>query len=475
MPADKIRRWREKPHTMVRELFNATPDVWQDEALSCFPTTPRIAMKASKGPGKTCVLSWLAWSYLLTRPHPNIAATSISGDNLRDGLWKEMAMWRNASPLLQANFEITSERIFARQHPQTWFMSARTWNKSANKMDLGNTLAGLRSNYTLFLLDETGSMPPEILMSAEGALTNVGEGREAHIVQAGNTNTLDGALYYACVKHAGLWKTVVISGDPDDPKRSTRVSLEWARELIRDYGRDSPYVKVMVLGEWPPHSLDALIGPDEVEAAMKRKYQEHDIAHAPRILGVDVARQGDDASIIFPRQGLVAFKPHVMRNVTGVVGGGQVARVWADWKVDACFVDNTGGFGAAWIDILTTLGRSPIPVGFADTDPDKRYYNKRAAMYFRAVQWIKNGGALPPDPDIVAELSQTTYTFRGDSLLLEPKDMVKAKLNRSPDKSDALVLTFAEEVAPKQTAIVPQRVRRDEAYDPFQEFLRSVG
>src|SRR5262249_35760391 len=95
-----LARWADHPDQFVRELFGATPDPWQDEALKAFPHSPRIAMKASKGRGKTCLEVWLAWNFLLPRPHPNIAATSVSSDNLRDNLWKECAVWRNKSPLL---------------------------------------------------------------------------------------------------------------------------------------------------------------------------------------------------------------------------------------------------------------------------------------------------------------------------------------------------------------------------------------
>lgn len=428
-------------------------------------------MKASKGPGKTATLAWLAWNYLLTRPHPNISAVSISSSNLRDNLWKECAIWRNKSKLLQVAFEWTAERIFNKEHRATWFMSARSWSQAADKEQLGNTLAGLHSEYVMALMDESGGMPPAITQSAEGIFSGA---REAHIVMAGNTNSLEGALYDACVRQKGLWKVVVINGDPDDPNRSTRVPLEWARQMIASTpgGRESPFIKVMLLGEWPKASINALLGPEEVEAAMGRKYQQYDIDAAARILGVDVAREGDDASVIFPRQGLVAFKPHIMRNVTGIVGAGQVARVWKDWDVDACFVDNTGGFGASWIDNLSLLNRSAIPVGFAESAQDRRYANRRAEMYFKAAEWIKSGGALPQDDDLVGELCATTYTFKGDALLLEPKDIIKAKLGRSPDKADGLVLTFAEPVASKALQQAMPRQRQEENYDVFAEFLR---
>ncbi len=469
---EKIRLWRERPDIMVRELFDAVPDGWQDAALRAFPTNQRLAMKASKGPGKTCLLAWLGWNFLLTRPHPNMAATSISADNLRDGLWKEMSHWYRKAPLLQDQFVINSERIFQKDNKDTWFLSARSWSKSTNPDSVGNTLAGLHADYIAFLIDESGDIPVAITAAAEAALSSCIEG---HIVQAGNTNSLDGALYTACVKQAYLWKTIVISGDPDDPGRSTRVSVEWAREMIKAYGRDSSFIKVMVLGEWPEASINALLGPADVEAAMKRMYQEWDIAANPRVLGVDVASEGMDASVIFPRQGLVAFKPHVMRGARSPEGAAQVARVWKDWDVNAVFIDNTGGFGAGWIDQLRILNYQPIGVGFAESAEAKGlYFNRRAEMYFRMAEWVKGGGCLPNDPELVAEMTQTTYTHKGDRLILEPKDMIKAKIGRSPDKTDALALTFAATVAPRNVqTFLPAARQESERYDAFAEFMRT--
>lgn len=478
--AERLKLWREKPQVMVRELFGAEPQAFQDDALAMFPTEPRIAMKASRGPGKTTTLSWMAWNFLLTRMHPNIAATSITGDNLRDGLWKEMGVWRNKSPLLQAQFEITSERIFQKDHPRTWFMAARTWKAHGSNEELGNTLAGLHADQILFLLDESGSIPVAILASAEAALANAnhptrpGEApKEAHIVQAGNTNSLEGSLYHACVKQAGLWKSVVISGDPDDPKRSTRVSVEWAREVIAQWGRESPFVKVMILGEWPEQSLNALFSANQVEAAMKMQYQEADIANSARILGVDVARSMTGAkSVIYPRQGLVMFPPHKMRGVNSVQGAGRIARVWNDWDVNACFVDNTGGFGAGWVDQLANLNRTAIGIGFAEAaEEPERYFNRRAEMYFRWSEWLKAGGGLPDDPELLVQLPAVTYAFKGDRLILEPKELIEAKIGYSPDEADAGALTFASPVAPRQRQTALSQ-RQEAEYDPFRRFMR---
>ncbi len=464
--AAKIRLWREHPAVMVRELFKAKPDLWQEEVLEAFPHNQRIAMPASKGPGKTCCMAWIAWNFILTRKNANIAMTSVSGANLQDGLWKELAKWHSVSPLLQHLFAVQSTRVIYKQDPMNWFMTARTWQKTASAEEQAQTLAGFHADFTLFLVDESGGMPNAVMASAEAALST---GVECRLVQAGNTSHREGPLYRACTSERGLWYVVRISGDPDDPKRSPRVSLEWAREQVARWGRDNAWVKVNVLGEFPEHSINALIGPDEIEAAQRRSYGDHDIANSARLLGVDVAREGDDASVMFPRQGLVAFTPVVWRGIDGIQGAGAVARRWDDWDADACFVDNTGGFGASWIDNLRLLGRSPIGVVYNAQPQDMRYFNKRAEMYFLLTQWIKEGGQLPPNcPELTQALTSITYTHKGDRLLMEDKQQLKARIGISPDHADALAETFAEPVMARgmRARGRPGRRHRSE-WDPF--------
>lgn len=471
--AEKIKLWRQKPDIFVREVFKATPDPWQDEILKAFPTNQRICMKASKGPGKSTVLAWLAWNFLLTRPHPKIAATSISGDNLRDGLWAEMAKWREKSPLIKNTFVWQKERIFAKDHPETWWMAARQWSKSADPNSLGNTLAGLHADYIMFLLDESGGFPDAIMASAEAALSSCKEG---HIIQAGNPTHLEGPLYRACTVDKDRWLVAEITSDPDSPLRSPRVSPDWAREQIASYGRDNPWVLVNVFGQFPPSSFNALIGPEELNQSIRRRYREPDFCDHPRVLGIDVARYGDDSTIIFPRQGLQAFDPIQYRNVSGTEGAELTVRKWNDWDADGVFIDNTGGFGASWIDNLLRLGKSPIGIHFSQSSTSPQYFNKRAEMAFTLVEWIKRGGAIPDCNELVQALSQTTYTFKGEQLILEPKEDVKAKLGYSPDHMDALMLTFALPVERSRRDVFSPKAYHQVEYDPFsKDKVRGYG
>ena len=105
-----------------------------------------------------------------------------------------------------------------------------------------------------------------------------------------------------------------------------------------------------MFGEFPPSSLNALIGPDEVSAAMKRCYRPNEIDWAAKVIGVDVARYGDDESALAFRQGLQALPFKTYRNLNSTQGAGLVARAWEEFGAHACFVDDTGGFGSGWID-----------------------------------------------------------------------------------------------------------------------------
>lgn len=464
-----LKKWREDPACFVREVFGVEPDPWQLEALEAFAVKNRISMQACKGPGKTALLSWCAWNFLLTRPQPKMAATSISGDNLSDNLWPEMSKWQQKSQMLLDMFTWTKTRIFAKAHPETWFFSARNWSQSADKMKQSETLAGLHADFLFFVIDEAGGIPDSVMAAAEAGLST---GIETKIMMAGNPSNLEGPLYRAAVTERHLWHVIEITGDPDDPKRSSRVSAQWAREQIQRYGRDNPWVLTNVFGKFPPSSLNTLIGPTEVQAAMNRFRREDEFAYSQKRLGIDVARFGSDSSVIFPRQGLVAFRPIEMRNArTNEIASRAVAAKYK-WKSELEFVDGTGGFGAGVIDSMLQAGVSSNEVHFSGKADDARYMNKRAEMWFRMTDWIKKGGALPNIPEMVREFTEPTYMFHNGKFKIEEKEQIKDRLGFSPDRADALALTFAIADQPAGTPYTAMMTQGDvgklkSEWDPF--------
>jgi hypothetical protein len=262
---------------------------------------------------------------------------------------------------------------------------------------------------------------------------------------AGNPTHVSGPLYRAFKLEPHLWRLISISADPRDPKRCRRVTVEWAQQQIDRWGIDDPWVRVNVFGEFPEASIDSLVGMDIIQDAVRRSLREEDFIWNQKRLGVDAARYGDDKTVIAPRQGRMAFKPVEMRQVNGPEIAARVAMGMERWEApDAqVFVDDTGGYGATVIDSLGTIGISTIPVGFATRASDARYFNKRTEIYWRFAQWIKSGGCLPNDQELIQEIAAHTYTFIGGRFRVEEKDRVKERIRRSPDKSDAYALTFA--------------------------------
>lgn len=477
-----LKRWREHPEDMVREEFNAEPDPFQLEALVMFPKTPRLALKACKGPGKTTVLAWLILNFLATRPHPRIGATSVTEANIDANLWPELAKWMARSPFLSATFTWTKSAILHKAYSATWWCQKRTWPKSADPSAQANALAGLHAEYVMAVMDESGGIPMGVAATIDAIFAAA---IEAHVLQAGNPEKLEGPLYAACTTQRHLWHVIDVTGDPANPKawvhfgRAMQQVAEggmtpkaWAQQQIDLYGRENPWVMVNVLGQFPPASINALLGAEEVEAAMKRTVPITAYDYAQKRLGIDVARFGDDRTTIFPRQGVAAFRPIVLRNMrTTAIAARAITAIdkWGQGDEVLTFVDDTGHWGHGVIDNMITAGYPVIPVIYSDKAIDPRYANRRCEFWMLGADWVKNGGCLPFIPELIGELITPTYSFVNGKFLIEPKEMIKARLGRSPDLADGLFQTFALPDMPmhaRTRSSARQTTRHDG--DPFE-------
>ena len=451
--ASRLKAWRADTTLFARECFDKhpfVPDDWQQDVNVAFDDTSekvqRIAMQACAGPGKSAEMAILCWKaiscYAERGAHPQGIALSITADNLRDGLWKELAVWYNRSTFLQAAFEMTATSIHSREYPDTWFLRARAFAKTADPETQGRALDGLHSPYIWYALDETGSMHAALLRKAEQGLNNCKWGR---LVIAGNPTSTSGALHAAVNDHAGKFKVIRITGDPDDPKRSPRIDIDWARSQIAQYGRDNPWVQAYILGIFPSGALNTLLTADQVRTAMNRSIPEDAYDWAQKRLGIDVARFGDDRTVLWPRQGLVAFRPTEMRQQNTNAIAAKALHIVNSWEAQMTMVDDTGHWGHGVVDNLLTAGVSVIPVNFADKQCNNpRYFNKRTEMWFEMAEWVKRGGCLPNMPELIPEFTVPTYYFQDGKVRLIEKDEIKKELEgRSPDYADALALTFA--------------------------------
>lgn len=244
--------------------------------------------------------------------------------------------------------------------------------------------------------------------------------------------------------------THALAADELATMRANMSAQQWRQEMLCDFTASSD---------------ESLISLDLVNAAMRRALPRTAYEFAPIAVGVDVARQGADRTVIQPRQGLQAFAPIVMQGADAMHVAQRVARTWDELKADACMVDGTGGYGAGVIDRLKQLGYRPMEVQFGGSPDDERFANKRAEMWWRIKEWLEAGGALPNDTAYRIDLTAPQYDFRNAAgkLALESKDKMVARGLPSPDLGDALACTFAFPVRkPRQH---PVRVVDD--YAPF--------
>jgi len=218
-------------------------------------------------------------------------------------------------------------------------------------------------------------------------------------------------------------------------------------------------------------TIDTLISHIDVKDAMKRvPPTDMEFSSSAKIIGVDVARQGDDFSTILRRQGPVVYPITAVNGETTMKVAQMVAYQIGTWEPDAVFIDGTGGYGAGVIDVLRDMGYHVFEVQFGSKANDARFRNKRTEMWWEMAQWLKRpNSVLPDDPDLAAELASVRYDIGGakDVLALEPKDELKKRMRRSPDRADALALTFAMTVMAKNPFERFKEEAPVEEYDPF--------
>jgi hypothetical protein len=223
-------------------------------------------------------------------------------------------------------------------------------------------------------------------------------------------------------------------------------------EWVKTYGEDSDFVRVRVRGVFPRAGSMQFIPSDDVDLAMARDvpYEAH--YSQPIILACDVARFGDDKTVITLRQGRKIIKMQPYRELDTMEVAREVAAHIKDYRPAVAFVDEVG-VGAGVVDRLRQLGHTIIGVNAGEKpEDDETYYNKRAEMWGRMRTWIREGGDIPHDMDLRASLIGVEYGYSdqrtGERLRLERKADMKKRGLDSPDEGDALAYTFYHELAP---------------------------
>jgi hypothetical protein len=214
-------------------------------------------------------------------------------------------------------------------------------------------------------------------------------------------------------------------------------------QATQDYAR----YRHVWLGDYEEVGDRQFIGAGLVRAA----FEAEAVAwpHDELVMGVDVGRYGDDETVIAIRRGRDGrSEPWVAyRGLDTMEVAARIADHMDRLHPDAVFVDETG-VGAGVVDRLRQLGRRITPVNFG-ARPDGltavKTANKRAEMWQRMKEWLSQGSvALPRDDKLEVQLTGVEYRHdANNAILLERKEDMRKRGLASPDRADALALTFA--------------------------------
>lgn len=313
------------------------------------------------------------------------------------------------------------------------------------------------------VLDEVAQMKPEVWQEIVQPALSDRKGWCLFIGTPKGVN-LFSELFYRANELASWYSARYTCYDTNalDPEEVARMRAEMSEEAFR---RE-------MLCDFSAAGDDQLISLADAENAAQRVLLPQSYSFAPKIIGVDPARFGDDRSVIQRRQGLCAFHPKAYRGIDNMALADKVAREIDDWQPDAVFVD--AGNGGGVIDRLRQLGYDIIEVNFGGKPASPRFLNKRAEIWWELRDWIVGGGMIPNLVSLKQDLATPTYSFdNADRIVLESKDDIKKRGLPSPDLGDALALTFTAPVRKKDDLEAMQKRasaqgHTDQAYDPFR-------
>lgn len=325
-----------------------------------------------------------------------------------------------------------------------WRADAVTWSEHNTEAFAGLHNKGKR---IVVLYDEGSNIADKVWEVTEGALTD--EGTEILWIVFGNPTRNTGRFRECFGRFRALWNTRHI-----DSRTVEGTNKPYLDEMVSTYGEDSDIAKVRVRGMFPSASSMQFIPGERVDAARRRIVQNE--RDEPIVIGVDVARFGDDHSTIYFRQGRDAksIKPIQLSQVDTMQLAAKVAEQQRLYNAAMVCVDE-GGIGAGVVDRLKQMQLPVVGVQFGSKPLNavklgngEKVANRRAEMWAIMREWL-NGGSIPDDQQLADDLTGVEYSFNvRDEIQLEKKEHMKERGLASPDDGDGLALTFAVPVLP---------------------------
>lgn len=443
------------------------PDEWQIQILKDIgeqlkkgkdlQTAIQEAVASGHGIGKSALISWLIHFAISTHENTRGVVTANTEGQLRTKTWPELSKWHNMF-IAKDLFTYTATAIFSsdKDYEKTWRIDAIPWSKNSPE-----SFAGLHNqgNRILVLFDEASAIDDVIWEVTEGALTDANT--EIIWCAFGNPTRNSGRFRECFRKYRKFWNTYQI--DSRTVKISNKAKIE---EWLEAYGEDSDFFKVRVRGVFPSASDLQFISTEIADKAQKQSYKLGAFDHLPVIIGVDPAWTGSDSLEIVMRQG------YYMKSLASIPKNDDdwrmaqlIAQFEDEYKADAVFIDM--GYGTGIYSIGKQLGRKWRLIEFGGKSNDPVYLNMRAYMWGQMKEWLREGGSIPPNDQALYDdiVGPEAIIDKNGHIQLESKKDMKDRGLPSPNKGDALALTFAARVVKKSET--GNRIVANTSYNPF--------
>lgn len=423
----------------------------------------QMATASGHGIGKSTITAWLVIFIMATRPMAKGVVTANTSDQLRTKTWGELGKWLKKS-IVAHWFEYNNGKgnmnMYHRDHQEGWRVDGQTCREENSE-----SFAGLHSasSTPFYIFDEASAIPDVIWEVAEGGLTD----GEPMWFAFGNPTRNTGRFHECFTKRRNRWICRKI--DSRTVKITNKAKIEQWRI---DYGEDSDFFKVRVIGEFPVSDVKQFISTELVKEAQAREAVSH--PHEPLIMGIDPAAGGGDKWVIRFRRGndartiraIKMFNPDPMTFAGIVAQHAQGSTHTQNQKVDAIFCD-TGAAGWLLIKLIEKFGVSVIPVTFSHPSLRDDAANKRAQMWCDMRDGLGSGLAIDDDPQLHDDLIGPEVRYDKDfKWMLEKKQDMRDRGLDSPDDGDALALTYAYPVAPKQLKVKASQPAAEREWDP---------
>lgn len=449
------------------------PEDWQKEILLAIEnglldlsSAIQLAVASGHGVGKSALVAWLILWGISTFEDTTGVVTANTETQLKTKTWNQLGKWYHLF-IAKDLFTLTATALYAPDRERTWRIDMVPWSENRPEAFAGLHNQGKR---IILIYDEASAIHDMIWETSEGALTD----NDTQIIWAcfGNPTRNSGRFRQCFTSKNWIKKQV-------DSRTVSFTNKEQISKWIAEYGEDSDFVRVRVRGTFPRAGSMEFISLDLANEAARREISVH--LHDAFIIGVDVARYGDDETVIYFRKGRDgrSIPPLKLRGVDTMTVAGRVSEVYHRYRADAIFVDG-GGVGGGVVDRLRQLQIPVWDIQFgaksdrAHLDDRTRYANKRAEMWGYMREWLRDG-AIPNDSDLIQQLTGPLYGYNSNNeIQLERKEDMKKRGVDSPDMADALAITFAYPVAAHALAghefaevIHGPLVQSD--YNPFDE------